>query len=265
VNVRKKYTLPILNLIAYIGTLVVNGLANALPLNGVTTGDLSDKYENLFVPAGITFSIWGLIYVLLGIFVVYQFVAVRRNGGAPLFVQLIGIWFLASCLANMGWIFAWHYEILPLSLFVMLLLLASLIFAYVHLEVGHAGASQEERYFVHLPFSVYLGWITIATIANVTTLLVSIGWDGFGIAGQWWAVVLIAAGVILAIAALVTRNDIFYALVVDWALVGIALKRYVVADPAAQPVLIAALAGIVVVTVGVLIPILRRRVYGPPV
>lgn len=262
---RKKYTLPILNLLAYISTLVVNWLANALPLNGVTTGDLSDKYENLFVPAGITFSIWGVIYVLLGIFVVYQFVSVRREGGSPLFVQLIGVWFLASCLANMGWIFAWHYEMIPLSLVVMVLLLASLILAYVRLEVGHVGASQGERNFVHVSFSVYLGWITIATIANVTTLLVSIGWDGFGIADKWWAVMVIAVGVVIAIAAIATRHDIFYALVVDWALAGIALKRYLVADPSERPVLIAAVAGIAVVTVGILIPILRRRVYGPPV
>jgi hypothetical protein len=263
--VRKKYTLPILNLLAYMGTLVVNGLANALPLNGVTTGELSDKYENLFVPAGLTFSIWGVIYVLLGIYVVYQFVAARRESGSPLFVQLIGIWFFASCLANMGWIFAWHYEMLPLSLIAMLALLACLILAYVRLEVGHAGASQGERNFVHVPFSVYLGWITVATIANVTALLVSLGWNGFGIADQWWAVALIAIGVVLAIVALATRHDIFYALVIVWALAGIALKRYLTTDPAGQPVLIAALAGIAILTVGILVPVLRRRVYGPPV
>jgi len=263
--VRKKYTLPILNLLAYLGMLVVNGLANVLPLNGVTTGDLSDKYANLFVPAGITFSIWGVIYVLLGIFVVYQFVVVRREGGSPLFVQLIGIWFVATCLANMGWIFAWHYEMLLLSLIVMLLLLAGLVLAYVRLEVGHAGASQGERNFVHVPFSVYLGWITVATIANVTTLLVSVGWNGFGIADQWWAVALIVVGVVLAISAVATRHDIFYALVIDWALFGIALKRYLAADPGSQPVLIAAVAGIAVVTIGIVIPILRSRVYGPPV
>jgi len=263
--VRKKYTLPILNLLAYLGTLVANWLANALPLNGVTTGAASDAYPNLFVPAGITFSIWGVIYVLLGIFVVYQFIVVRRDGGSPLFVQLIGIWFVASCLANIGWLFAWHYQMLPLSLLAMLLLLASLIVAYVRLEVGHVGASQGERNYVHVPFSVYLGWITVATIANVTVLLVSIGWDGFGLADGWWAVIMIAAGVVLAIVAIVTRHDIFYALVVDWALVGIALKRYLEADAEGRVVMIAALAGIGIVTIGVLIPILRRRIYGPPV
>jgi len=263
--VRKKYTLPILNLLAYLGTITANALANALPLNGVTTGGLSDKYPNLFVPAGITFSIWGVIYVLLGIFVVYQFIVVKREGGSPLFVQLIGIWFVTSCLANVGWLLAWHYEMLALSLVVMVLLLVSLIFAYVRLEVGHVGASQGERSFVHAPFSVYLGWITVATIANVTTLLVSVGWDGFGFADKWWAVLMIVAAVVLAIVAIVTRNDIFYALVIDWALVGIALKRYLVADVEGRAVLIAALAGIGIVTIGVLVPILRRRVYGPPV
>ena len=261
---RNKYVLPILNLIAFIGTIVVNALANALPINGVTTGGLSDKYPNLFVPSGITFSIWGVIYVLLGIFVVYQFTASRGRSSTPLFVQQIGLWFVVSCLANIGWIFAWHYEIIPLSLLLMLLLLASLIKAYLRLGVGEATDSQDERYLVHLPFSVYLGWITVATIANVTTLLVSIGWDGFGVAEQWWAVAVIGAAIFIAILVLATRRDIFFALVVDWALFGIVLKRYAASDPASQPVLIGALVGMLIVTLGVVALVLKKRVYGPP-
>ena len=247
-------------LAAYVVMVGVNYLATALPLGGRDTGQISDNYPNLFAPAGYTFSIWGLIYGLLAVYVFYQW----KHGDDEL-VRRVNRLFVVNALLNASWIFAWHYDMLPLSLIAMLALLACLILAYVRLEVGHAGASQGERNFVHLPFSVYLGWITVATIANVTALLVSRGWNGFGIADQSWAVALIAIGVVLAIVALATRHDIFYALVIVWALAGIALKRYLTTDPAGQPVLIAALAGIAILTVGILVPVLRRRVYGPPV
>jgi hypothetical protein len=260
---RKSYVLPVLNLIGFLGVIVVNFLAVALPINGMTTGALSDKYENLFVPAGLTFSIWGVIYLLLGLFVVYQWVVTLRQSATPLFAGEVGIWFFVSCLANMGWIFAWHYELLPLSLVLMLLLLGSLLAVYLRLGVGVSGVSQGERYSVHLPFSVYLGWITIATIANVTALLVSIGWDGFGFAEQYWAVALIAVGIVLALAMLLTRRDIYFALVVDWALLGIMLKRLAVANPAAHSVLVAAIVGLLLVSLAIGIQIIRNRVYGP--
>ena len=260
---RNRYVLPVLNLMGFLGVVVVNVLAVTLPINGMTTGALSDKYENLFVPAGFTFSIWGVIYLLLGLFVVYQWLVTRRDSATPLFAGEVGMWFFVSCLANMGWIFAWHYELLLLSLVLMLLLLASLLMAYLRLGVGVSGVSQGERYCVHLPFSVYLGWITIATIANVTALLVSVDWDGFGVAEQYWAVAVIAVGVVIAFAMLVTRGDIFFALVVDWALLGILLKRVAVADAAAQPVLVAAIVGLVLVSLAIGIQIIRNRVYGP--
>jgi hypothetical protein len=174
-------SLSILNLLGFLGTVVVNGLANALPLNNKTTGELSDLYPNLFVPAGLTFAIWGLIYVLLAIFVIYQLIpSVRRDAQKVDFVQRIGLLFFISSIANIGWIFAWHYEIVPLSLVLMLILLGYLIAIYLRLNIGKSEATKSEKYLVHLPFSVYLGWITIATIANVTALLVDINWNTWG-------------------------------------------------------------------------------------
>ena len=174
--------LSILNLIGFLGTVIVNGLANALPLNNKTTGELSDQYPNLFVPAGLTFSIWGVIYVLLAIFVIYGLiVAIKKDTQKSSFIDNIGILFFISCLANIGWIFAWHYEILPLSLFLMLLLLGSLITIYLRLRIGKSDAIAIEKYFTHLPVSVYLGWITVATIANITALLVNMNWNTFGL------------------------------------------------------------------------------------
>ena len=253
--------LAILNLIGFLGTIVVNGLANALPLNNRTTGELSDLYPNLFVPAGLTFSIWGVIYVLLAIFVIYSLIiAIKRDPLKSTFIANIGVLFFVSCLANIGWIFAWHYEMLPLSLVLMLALLGSLVAIYLRLHIGKSDSTLSERYLVHLPFSVYLGWITIATIANVTAVLVDINWNTFGLGEQFWAVAVIIVGIAIALSVLFTRKDIFYCLVVDWALLGILLKRLADTTPV-KSVIIISIIGMALVSVGIIARIVRKRVY----
>ena len=254
-------TLSILNLIGFLGTIVVNGLANALPLNNKTTGELSDQYPNLFVPTGLTFSIWGVIYILLAIFVIYGLIiSVKNNTQKTAFIENIGILFFISSLANIGWIFAWHYEILPLSLVLMLVILGSLITIYLRLRIGKSDSTLSERYLVHLPFSVYLGWITIATIANVTAVLVDINWNTFGLGEQFWAVAVIIVGIAIALSILFTRKDIFYCLVVDWAFLGILLKRLADSTPV-QSVIIISIIGMALISVGIIAQIVRKKVY----
>jgi len=259
---RSVLILSILNLLGFLGTVAVNALANVLPINNITTGALSDLYPNLFVPAGLTFAIWGLIYVLLGIFVIYPLIpSVRRDPQKVDFVQKIGPLFFISCLANIGWIFAWHYQILPLSLIFMLILLGCLLFIYLRLNVGKSETTRAERYFAHLPFSVYLGWITIATIANVTALLVNINWNTWGLSEQFWAVAVIIVGIAIALSMLFTRKDIYYSLVVDWALLGILLKRLSVTTVPDQSVVIVTIVGLVLITGGVVAQLIRKQVY----
>jgi hypothetical protein len=255
-------SLSILNLLGFLGTVVVNGLANALPINNMTTGELSDLYPNLFVPAGLTFAIWGLIYVLLAIFVIYQLIpSVRRDAQKVYFVQRIGLLFFISCLANIGWIFAWHYEIVPLSLILMLILLGCLIAIYLRLNIGKSEATKTEKYLVHLPFSVYLGWITIATIANVTALLVDINWNTWGLGEEFWAVAVIIVGIAIALSVLVTRKDIYYCLVVDWALAGILMKRLSVTTVPDQSVVVITIVGLVLISASVGAQLVRKKVY----
>lgn len=254
--------LSVLNLLGFLGTVAVNALANILPINNITTGALSDLYPNLFVPTGLTFAIWGLIYVLLGIFVIYPLIpSVRRDPQKVDFVQKIGPLFFISCLANIGWIFAWHYQILPLSLILMLILLGCLLFIYLRLNVGKSETTRAERYFAHLPFSVYLGWITIATIANVTALLVNTNWNTWGLGEQFWAVAVIIVGIAIALSMLFTRKDIYYSLVVDWALLGILLKRLSVTTVPDQSVVIVTIVGLVLITGGVVAQLIRKKVY----
>jgi len=253
--------LAILNLIGFLGTVIVNGLSSALPINDKTAGELSDQYPNLFVPAGLTFSIWGVIYILLAIFVIYGLiVAAKKETEKSSFIGNIGVLFFVSCLANMGWIFAWHYELVSLSLVLMLILLATLITMYLRLRIGKSDSPQTEKYLGHLPFSVYLGWITIATIANVTALLVYTNWNTFGLGEPFWTIAVIIVGIGITLSVLFTRKDIFYCLVVDWALLGILLKRLADSMPV-QSVIVVTIVGLVLITVGVMIQLIRRKVY----
>ena len=142
-----------------------------------------------------------------------------------------------------------------------LILLGSLLAIYVRLNIGKSDAPKAERYLVHLPFSVYLGWITIATIANVTALLVDIDWMRWGLTQQFWAVAVIIVGIAIALSVLFTRKDIYYSLVVDWALLGILLKRFSVTTVPAQSVVVVTIVGLVLVSGGIIAQLIRKRVY----
>jgi len=212
-----------LNIAAFIATVIINSLAGSTTfIGGQLTAQVSDANPTLITPAGYVFSIWGIIYLLLGIFTVYQ--ALPRNQDRP-FLKQISFFFVLSCIANILWLFAWQYEQLPISVGLMLLLLASLIAIYLRIGIGKSKASIVEKIAVHLPFSVYLGWITIATIANISATLVNAGWDGAGIDPATWSIIVVAVAVLITILILALRKDIPYALVIVWALVGIAAKQ----------------------------------------
>jgi hypothetical protein len=187
----------------------------------VTTGEIADRFDVYFVPAGYVFSIWGLIYVGLVAFAVYQGLPSQRDNPR---LRRIGYWPAFSCVANGAWLFLWHYQRFPLTLVAMGTLLLSLIVIYLRLGIGRTRVSVAERWLVRLPFSIYLGWITVATIANVTSLLDYLGWDGWGIGEQAWAVIMLAAGVVIAAAVSLTRGDVAYMLVIVWAFAGIGVK-----------------------------------------
>jgi hypothetical protein len=169
------------------------------------------------------------------------------------------VMFFISAVLNVGWILAWHYEIVWLSLVIMIALLASLLAIYLWLKIGKSGARVSEKVFVHIPFSVYLGWITIATIANVTALLVKVGWNRFGLSEQFWTVLVIAVGILIALAVLFIRNDIFYCLVVDWAFTGILIKRLGDKTTPALPVIITIIVGLAIITIGIIIQKIRSK------
>lgn len=210
------------NVLAVVATLVVNVLANALPLNGLNTGEISDRFQVYFVPAGYVFSIWGVIYLGLIAFAVYQALPRQRDN---LRLNRVGYLFVLACAANIAWLFLWHYEQFPLTLLAMLALLGLLIAVYLRLGIGRTEVVAAERWCVQIPFSVYLGWVTVATIANVTSLLDYARWGGWGIAPQIWAVIMLVVATGIAAAVAWFRRDAAYLLVLVWAFAGIAVKH----------------------------------------
>lgn len=212
----------LLNIVALVAVIIVNTLANTLPLNGISTGEISDSYPSLFTPAGYVFSIWGLIYLLLAVFVVYQ--ALPAHRGNPR-LERLGYLFVISCALNIGWLFAWHYLQIPLSLLLMLGLLATLILSYERLEIGRSEVSRGERWGVRLAFSIYLGWITVATVANASVVLLELGVRP-GWTAPFWALVAIVAATLVGLNVLRRRHDAAFVLVLVWAFVGIAVRQW---------------------------------------
>jgi hypothetical protein len=215
--------------VTFVVMIAVNALANALPINGRTTGEISDAYPNLFAPAGLTFSIWGVIYILLGAHVLYQLGLFQPkqpdvgHSARRALLERVGVLFSLSSLANTAWILTWHYGFIGLSTLLLATMLVLLIVITRTILGGEL--SNRDRLFLRLPFSVYFGWITVAMIANITVWLVSLGWNGFGLAESTWAVVIILVGAIIGCAVILRDRDLAYGLVLIWAYLGIWIKQ----------------------------------------
>lgn len=214
--------LKILAAITFVIMVACNALANILPINGMTTGQVSDSYPNLFAPAGYTFAVWGIIYALLAIFCTVQFFNHEKSNENVL--RNILPYFIVSSVANTVWIFAWHFQIISVTVLLIIAILVCLI------KTGTILANEQytgSRYvWLRLPFTIYFGWITVATIANVTTFFVSLGWTGNG-AGELWTVLVLLAGVAIAVMTARRLKDPAYLVVLAWAYGGILAKHIV--------------------------------------
>ena len=238
-------------ILATVITIGVNILANALPINGQNTGDISDLFPVYFVPAGYVFSIWGVIYIGLIAYSVFQALPSQRSNRT---LVAIAPWYLLSAAANTVWIFCWHYNQFSLSLVVMLVLLASLIMIYRRLSADAQPASRAEFWAVRVPFSIYLGWVCVATIANATDVLYLTGWNLLGISAPAWAAIMLIVATVLGLAFSIMRNDIGLVLVFVWAFIGIAVKH------SATPVVaVTALAAALLLLVSLVVGAVRRR------
>ena len=180
----------IITWLLFVGVIAVNALANILPINGYNTGQISAFYPNAFVPAGFTFSIWGVIYLLLLAYTIgYTYYSIQRQAypKAFRFIEHVNTYFLLTCIFNMAWIVAWHYLQIELSVLIMLLFLSTLIQLFLKTKTMALDLSLTQRFILQTPFIVYLGWISVATIANITALLVAYKWTALNIAPVYWS------------------------------------------------------------------------------
>lgn len=231
-------------LLTYILMIIVNALANILPINGIGSGEVSDSYPNLFAPAGSTFAIWGVIYLLLGLYTLFQLGLMGKYNKA---FNKIGIFMIATSLINSLWIFAWHYDFILVSLLLIVGLLSCLIF--IHKEMQKHILTKKEVLFIKVPFNIYFGWITIATIANATTFLVSVHWSGWGIQEETWTVIMLIIGLLIAIRTILKYQMLSYGFVIIWAYYGIFLKHTSVFNSQYPTVINTTLAGIALILI----------------
>lgn len=211
-----------LNVVMFLLVLVVNYFASAGKINHLTPGNISDLYPVLITPAGWVFAIWGLIYLLLLIFVIYQALPQYENSKP---VQAIGYLFSLTCILNISWLFSWHYKQFVLSLLVMIAFLVTLIIIMNRLYKLYPLLTSLEKRVFKLPFSVYLGWISVATIANTSFVLMVLQWNRFNLQPNYWSVIILFVIMLLGITVLTLKNDRAFVWVFVWALLGIAYKN----------------------------------------
>lgn len=254
-----KKILQIANAIALIVTLIINYLSNTGIFNGNTMATVSARYQNYFTPAGYAFSIWGLIYLGLLAFVVYQGRSLFSKTADEWPVKEIGLWFVISCVANSLWVFAWLYDYTGLSVIIMIVLLISLINIIVNTRMELDDLPLKKIAFVWWPFSLYSGWITVALVANVAAWLTKNHWNGFGISGMAWAVIMIVVAGIINLFITWNRNMREFALVGSWALIAIAVANWNSARSVAITALV--VASILIISSG--IHGYKNRAYNP--
>lgn len=252
---RRSSTLQVIVLVAIAATMAVNAAANALPINNLTTGDIANRFDVFFLPAPYVFGIWGLIYLGLVLYGIYQVLPPQRNNAR---LAAIDVPFLISCAANIAWILVWHYEQFVVSILAMLVLLGALITLYLRLRSRPGRVPRAEFWTVCVPFSIYLGWITVATVANVTAVLDYVGWTGWGISPEAWFVIVSVVALAIALAVIWRRRDVAYGLVIPWAFAGI-YARY----PDAGIVSLTSLAVAAVALVAVVVIAFRQATEAP--
>ncbi|MFB6457925.1 hypothetical protein ACE38W_21825 [Chitinophaga sp. Hz27] len=252
----------IFNSIAFIIMLAANILAVALPINGLTTAEVSDNYPCLFTPADFTFMIWPVIYLCLAAFTIYQQVlafSTSRFDKLSAFMRRMDHWFIFSCIINAGWLFAWHYEIISLSLLLVLIQTSCLVMIHRNFGIRNPSASTSEKIFIEFPFSIYLGWMAVAILGNVGSLLAYEDWAGSHHAQIWITILLTAIATLATVLMVLYRNNIMYALVTVWALYGIISKRQTDGLPDEFSIIHACIMGIGLIAVTISWHLIRKQ------
>jgi hypothetical protein len=216
----------IVNVIAIIAAFAVNVLANVRPIGGLTLGEISNnQFEQVLItPANYAFAIWGVIYLGLFSFAIYQALPTQQQ--RYVFRHQISYWLVVSSLAQIVWVFLFQLRLFAGSFLAMLLILLPLIRIYSQLDIGRGKVSRRQRWFVQVPIAIYFAWISVATIVNGAVSLTDVGWDGWGISPEVWTVIMMVGGGAIALLISIFKRDIAFTGVFLWALVAIAVRHW---------------------------------------
>ncbi|RZK41808.1 MAG: tryptophan-rich sensory protein [Pedobacter sp.] len=220
-----RHTLPIVNGIALVSTVFVNYLSNSGAFNGNTMKTVSDRYFNLFTPAGYAFSIWGLIYLGLFCFTIYTGRSLFTKQEPHPALSKIGWWFVISCICNSLWVTAWLYDYTLLSVGLMVMILISLLNIITSLNISLKRENNKNYWLISIPFTLYVGWISVAIIANIAAYLTRVKWDGFGIDSTMWTIGMIVIAGFVNVYMITQRNMRAFGAVGIWALLAIAANQ----------------------------------------
>jgi len=245
-----KKNLSIMNLIAFILMIYVNYLSGIGKINNISAGGVSGQYPTLFTPAGFTFSIWGLIYLFNFLFCI-RLIWMSTTGNNENDIEKLSKYFILSCMLNISWIYSWHYDMMTLSVFIMLGLLSTLILLYQSVSENRY-ISKWSYLSTYTPISLYLGWICIATVANFSVWLTSLMWDGRPFNPAFWAILMVIIAAFINLFILIKKRDIVFALVYIWAAYGISVARSIEISDESLWVYRAAIAGMILVFFGIL-------------
>lgn len=255
--------LAVLNFVVLCVHILVAYGTNARLFNEKTVGEVSDQYESLMTPSGLTFSIWGLIYTALAAFCIYHLVvAFRKPALHPVNIDLgrIGVWFLVNNLAAIGWLLTWVNGNITAATILIVIQLVALMIIHIRTGIHDPYATAGSKIFTFFPLSIYFGWLTIATIVNIAAYLVATHWQGmgWGYADTTWAQFIIGLAILVTVVVIFAQRNVFYGLVVMWALYGIKSKRESIDPEEFSAVIQTAWIGIGVIGIACLIQLINN-------
>lgn len=216
--------LAIATLVAILATLLINSLSNFFPPDGLNVGEIANTILNdvAILPANYAFAIWGVIYLGLIAYGVYQLRPAQRQDAQ---LRRVNSLLIVACLAQIAWIYLFTLRLFWVSVVAMVVILLALIGAYLNLRIGRVRVARDRKWLAHIPFSIYLAWISVATIVNVAAALYASGWQGWGLSSAAWTVVMLVVGAAIAAGVIGQRADLAFGLVFIWAYIAIAIRQ----------------------------------------
>lgn len=256
---KKQQNLSVLNLLAVLFAIGINYYSQLYTINGNRVSDMSEKYANLFTPAGYAFAIWGVIFIALLVFSGYQIYRTFIRRKTFDFISQSGYWFAIANAGNGLWVIAWLYDYTLLSVVIMLVILFSLVKIVVNTDMETRKVPAKTIVFGWWPISIYAGWISVATIANIAAYLSKIGWEGGFLSPVAWTILLIVAVTLLNVVLIFTRGMREFAVVGAWALIAI----YVRHQSDYESIATTAIVGAAIILISTFVHAYRNRKINP--